>query len=278
MAIDFSLKKRKVKTMTEELEEIITNDKDYTFRLENFEGPLDLLYTLIKQSKMSLEEIKIADITSQYLLHMQQIPSLDLEQASSFIEWAAILLEAKSQKLLPKDEEELPEVDMEAYVKLKIQEYALLKDASIELAKIENNDHFYKEPDKSVNDYRIVLTDFNLEKMLDAFANLLARSQQKEMVAVEKKEIVKDRWTVADKMYVVAETLQNRKSVKFSSFFDNDYSRGEVITVFLALLELLKQQCIRVEQDDNYSDIQIVYVEEKDRQFQPELNNEISYE
>jgi len=264
--------------MTEEIEQIIPNEREYTFRLENFEGPLDLLYTLIKQSKMSLEEIKIADITSQYLAHMQQIPDLDLDQASSFIEWAAILLEAKSQRMLPRDEEELPEVDMEAFVKLKIQEYALLKEASVELSKIENIDHFYKEPDKSVNDYRIVLTDFNLSKMLDAFANLLAKTQQKEMVAVEKKEIVKDRWTVADKMNEVSNALQNRKSVKFSYFFEEDFSRGEVITVFLALLELLKQQYIRVSQEDNYADIDIVYVEEKDRQIEPELNIEISYD
>lgn len=238
--------------------------EDYNIKLENFEGPLELLYSLIKKSKMSIEEIKLADITSQYLEYMKNVSELDLEQASSFIEWAAILLEIKSQKLLPVENDELPEIDLEMLAKLKIQEYALIKEASYEIAVMENNDHFYKSPDKSANNARIILTEFNMDKLIEAFSHLLVKSSIKAVEKIEEKEVVNDRWTVAEKMNSVRNALISSKTIKFKSLFDDNYSKSEVITVFLALLELLKQQVAYVDQENVTDDITIHYVDNTD--------------
>lgn len=239
--------------------------EDYNIKLENFEGPLELLYSLIKKSKMSIEEVKLADITSQYLDYMKNVSELDLEQASSFIEWAAILLEIKSQKLLPIENDELPEIDLEMLAKLKIQEYALIKEASFEIALMENNDHFYKSPDKSANNARIILTDFNMDKLIEAFSLLLVKTSIKQVEKIEEKEVVNDRWTVAEKMNSVRNILVSSKTIKFKSLFDDNYSKSEVITVFLALLELLKQQVAFVEQEDITDDITIHYVDNENK-------------
>ena len=114
----------------------------------------------------------------------------------------------------------------------------------------ENVDRLYKQPDKSAGDTRIVFNQFNLDKMLDAFAVILMRAEDKANPEASKK-ISKDRWTVAEKIESIQTTLTFKDKVKFSELFDSDYSKGEVINVFLAVLELLKRQKIRVKQEDN---------------------------
>ena len=116
-----------------EVTEDIVSDK-LTFNLENFSGPLDLLLSLIKKSKLEIEDIEISKLTEQYLEVMKDISKVDLEIASEFIEYAAILIEIKSKKLLPKiqdaDEEDL---DEEYILKLRLREYQLFKEVNEKL-------------------------------------------------------------------------------------------------------------------------------------------------
>ena len=102
-----------------------------TFKLENFSGPLDLLLTLIKKSKLDIEDIQISELTEQYLEIMKDISEVDLEVASEFIEYAALLIEIKSKKLLPKivDNEE-DELDPEYILKLRLREYQYFKEVN----------------------------------------------------------------------------------------------------------------------------------------------------
>ena len=93
------------------LEQLIAVDTGCSFRLENFEGPLDLLLHLIKDAKLEISEVKLADITDQYLEYMAGLDELDLEKASDFIDLAATLIEIKSKSLLPRMEEEVAEED-----------------------------------------------------------------------------------------------------------------------------------------------------------------------
>lgn len=246
----------------ENLEESIL-ENDYKFVLENFEGPLELLYHLVKESKMSIEEIRLGDLTSQYIEHLKQLPELDLENASGFIQMMAILLEIKTNMLLPRDEEEeTPLDDLEYRTKLMYKEYELLKDASFELEKIDDVDKFYKEPDKSAGEYRFVLGDMTLESMLNAFSKMLTRLNEKQVETIMQKQIVKDRWTVAEKIDNIKETVVCKKKIKFSEFFEDDLTRSEVITVFLALLELLKRHIVKINQENTFDDIDVMYNEE----------------
>ena len=194
-----------------EAEEKVEN-LQLTFKLEGFEGPLDLLLHLIKENNMSIMEVKLSNITNQYLEYMKDIDTLDMEQATEFLNVASMLLEIKSKSLLPVEtdpNEEEDELDPETQLKMRLEEYKLFKEAGGALHEIENINRFYKQPDKSVGDTRIVFNQFNLEKLLDAFAFLLMRTKDKE--APPEKKINRDRWTVAEKITFLNNVLKEHK-------------------------------------------------------------------
>lgn len=232
-------------------------DTGYQFKLANFEGPLDLLLHLIKDAKMEITEIKLSDVTEQYLNYMAGLEELDMDKASDFIDIAATLIEIKSKSLLPRIEEETEEeVDPEAMLLRQLKEYKLFKEASEKLKQYENVDRFYKVADETVNDYRYVLKEMNIEGLLNAFANMLTRVKKEEEKIIPKK-IEKDRFTVAEKIISIRQNILEKKKMRFSDFFEEDYTRSEMINLFLAVLELLKMQEIIVKQQSTYEDIDI---------------------
>ena len=235
---------------------------DYRVHIGEFDGPLDLLLHLIKEAKIDIKNIFISKITEQYLEYMSQLEDLDLERASEFLEMAATLLEIKSKSMLPKPEEilEAGESDENRLMR-QLEEYKLIKDASERLRTLENVNRFYKAPDESVNDYRYILKSMTMDGLLDAFSMLLHKVE-KESVPILPKEIKKDRFTVAEKMIRIKDTILERRVVSFFELFDRDYSKSEIINTFLALLELLKMQLISAEQSGTYEDIVLKYNED----------------
>ena len=250
--------------MDNNTEDFVESSPHLTFKLDGFEGPLDLLLHLIKESNMSIMEVKISSITDQYMKYMENINELDMEEATAFLDMTSRLLEIKSRSLLPVEatEEDEEEIDPELQLKMQLQEYQLFKEAGGNLSKIENVDRFYKQPDKSVGDTRIVFNQLNLDKLLDAFAFILMRTKDRE--GPQEKKISRDRWTVADKIAFLTNILKDNKEINFFSLFDETYSKLEVITVFMAILELLKFQKIEVVQTERYADILIRRKEEND--------------
>lgn len=228
-----------------------------SFKLENFSGPLDLLLALIRKNKLEIEDVEISKLTEQYLEVMKDISTVDLEVASEFIEYAAILIEIKSKKLLPKiNESEEDELDEEYLIKLRLREYQMFKEVNEKLKTMESNDKFYKQPEKEAGKYRIVIKDMQLDMLLDAFVGIMHKVNKVEKQK-ESKEIVKEVFTVEQKIASIKDTLISRDRLKFSELFLETASKDEVITTFMALLELIKMQAIRVSQDDLFSDIQI---------------------
>lgn len=246
----------------EELQEMYADS--YSVRLENFEGPIALLLHLIKEAKMDIDNIHLADITEQYLDYIKNIDELDLESASEFIQVAAMLIEIKSKAILPVEPTEVDEdiIDPETYLKTRLKEYKLFQDASMDLQKIEDLDKLYKEPDKLAGNVKIVLKDMVLENLLDAFANLLTRVERKQEDK-EPKKIVKDRFTVAEKIVTIKAVIKERKQVKFTELFDEDNTKSEMLNIFLALLELLKLQLVKAKQSELFGEIDIFENEEK---------------
>ena len=235
-----------------------SNDSAIKYKLQDFEGPLDLLLHLIKEKKMDIMEVQLSEITDQYLQYIQNLKQSDMELATEFLIMATRLMEIKSFKMLPVEEiiDDEEQIDPELELKMQLQEYQLFKEASEGLHNIENVDRFYKSPDKSVGDPRIVFNQFNLDKLLDAFAMILMRTEDKNNPEATKK-ISKDRWTVAEKLASLKSVLKENNEINFFSLFDANYSKLEVITVFLAILELLKFQYAEVIQKDKYEDILI---------------------
>lgn len=229
----------------------------YNVKIEKFEGPLDLLLHLIKESKLDIQEIKLSEITGQYLDYLNSIDLINLENAADFLEVAATLIEIKSKKLLPRQEEIVEEEeDPETLLKRRLEEYKLFKDASERLKEIEDVNKFYKAPNKEAGDYRIVLKQMNIENLIKAFSTLLVKTQENSVVHNEK-TIERDRFTVEEKIFEIKSLLLNVDKLSFNSLVSDDFSRSEIINLFLALLELLKRQYIKVEQNEIYGDIEI---------------------
>lgn len=235
-----------------------TEESDYKFKLNQFEGPLDLLLHLIKITKIDICDIFLSDITEQYLEYMKDIDTVDIDKASEFIDMSATLLEIKSKHLLPKPVEEEDYEDPEERLIRQIEEYKLFKEESEKLSQIEDVNKLYKAPDNSVGEFKYELPDkLSLDALINAFSNLMQKMTIQAEVVQEKK-IVKDRFTVAQKISQIKDMLLEKKEFKFNDLFESTYSKSEIINTFLALLELLKRQYIMVNQNGLFDDIDIV--------------------
>ena len=243
---------------TQSTDMLLSSDA-YRFKLDNFEGPLDLLLHLIKEAKLDITTVKLADITEQYLEYMQDIKSVDMDKASEFITVAATLIEIKSKSVLPVEQEEEPDEESDEAILLKrLKEYELFKDASKKLRDIEDVNKLYRAPGKETEKVKVVIKDMVLDQLLDAFAKLLTREELKKAVQNEQpKKIVKDRFTVAEKIISIRNFAKERKRFEFNELFDDDMTKSELINTFLALLELLKLQTVKVIQSGTFANIVI---------------------
>ena len=255
-----------------------TEEDDYKFKLDQFEGPLDLLLHLIKVTKIDIRDIFLSDITEQYMEMMKSIEDIDIEKASEFINMSATLLEIKSRHLLPVENEEVDEEDPEQRLIRQIEEYKIFKEQGEVLSKIEDVNRFYKAPDNSVGEFKYELPEkLSSEALVNAFKMMMQKMSVKAEVVQEKK-IVKDRFTVAQKISQIKDVLLTRKTFKFKELFEESYSRSEVINTFLALLELLKRQYITVTQNNLYDEIDIVKNEDIDSILTETISNEFDGE
>ncbi len=240
-----------------EQEDMLLSSDQMRFKLDGFEGPLDLLLHLIKEAKLDIATVKLADITEQYLEYMQDIKSVDMERASEFITVAATLIEIKSKRAIPAEAEEEPDPESDEALLLKrLEEYKLFKEAGGNLKKIEDINKLYRAPGKETEKVKVIMKDMVLDQLLDAFAKLLTREELKKAVIDDTpKKIVKDRFTVAEKMISIRNFAKERKRFEFEELFGDDMTKSELINVFLALLELLKMQTVKVLQSGIFGKI-----------------------
>lgn len=237
----------------------------FVVKIENFDGPLDLLWFLIKRAKIDVNEIFVSQITDQYLQSIANLDSLDLEKASDFIEVAACLIEIKSKAMLPKlepqpEEEESPEKELIR----RLEEYRLYKEAGAKMKEQETVGLHFREPDDMVGKPKLVLSDMNISGLVNALQKLFGKLDQK---AKENrlKSIKKDRFTVEDKMAQIMEVFALNDEVRFEELFDNDYNKSEIITTFQAMLELLKNQFFTAKQDHPFGEIILYRKKENDK-------------
>lgn len=228
---------------------------DYSTKLKNFEGPLDLLLHLIKEAEIEIKDIFVSEVTDQFLKYMDGLSVLDVDKTSEYLNMAATLLEIKSKAILPKIEEIVEEEDPEQALIRQLEEYKLFKEASAKLKEQENVDRFYKDPDDDVGEIKIIYNKFNLNGLISAFSKLLMRVDDRKRQENTLKEIPKEVFTVKEKVDQIRSVLLDKKEVSFFEMFPHHYTRTELITTFQAMLELLKLQYITVEQRDLFDDI-----------------------
>ena len=249
----------------------VYDEDSYVIRLENFEGPIDLLWFLIRKAKIDISEIFVSQITDQYLKAMDQVERLDMEKASEFLQVAACLIEIKSKKMLPSPpivevpEDEDPEkILMRKLLEYKEKYYPIYKDASKKMKDFENTDSFYRAPDASVGKPRFILADMNMDGLVKALQKMFLKIEQKAKEN-QVKTIVRDRFTVEERSAQLREIFATTPSLKFDDLIEDDYSKIEIITTFQAILELLKVQFLHVVQDSPFADIVLEKMPEEDK-------------
>lgn len=238
---------------------------DYNTVLDDFEGPLDLLLHLINVAKIKIEDVFVSKVTEQFLDYiefMKTQPHRDVDKESEYLALAAQIIYIKSKSLVPVIEvagEEMggAEEEKRALIEqLKQREYELIKGETPKLKDMETIGYYFKDPETDFSKVKIVYKDFNINALLEAFANLMLRNESLQREKENIKEIPKDVHTVEEKVLLIRERLIEKKEIVFDSLFVT-YSRNEIITTFQALLEMLKHQYIMVEQESAFGTINI---------------------
>lgn len=228
-------------------------------KLENFEGPFDLLFHLIEKEEVNIYDIPIAKITEQYLALIEEAINIDLDIASEFLVMAATLLSIKARMLLPKLPRKLedePEIDPRDELVEKLLEYKKYKAASSFLQEQAGQAaRALTRPDES--EYFLTLfgvpelTEVSLNQITVIFAKILARIEKEpKIVKLHKREI-----TVSDKMNFILMLINQGNKYTFEEMFEFPCSRVEVVITFLALLELIRLRKVLVKQDNIFCEI-----------------------
>lgn len=232
-----------------------------TLRLNQFEGPLDMLLFLIGKAKIDIKDIFVSQVTDQYIQSVQDAQDLDMDDASAFIAMAATLLEIKSRSLLPKPKDETEEEDPEAALIRQLEEYQRFKQISQDMQGFEKAAAlmYQKLPEEyPLPPPTLELTGLTMDGLLAAFARVMARvEEEEEEETVQKaRRIIRDEYTVPR---CTAHILKHLKKgpVRFDKLFSEHPSRDEVVTLFLAVLELLRLGRTHVVQDGIFGDIML---------------------
>ncbi|MBR2861541.1 MAG: segregation/condensation protein A [Clostridia bacterium] len=227
-------------------------------KLNQFEGPLDLLLHLLDKDKIDIKDIFVSDITEQYLAYIAGIEEFDMENASEFLTVAAHLLEIKSRSLLPKPAPlEEGEEDPEAALIRRLTEYKMYKEAGEKLHSMEEETLkiYYKLPEEIHLQERIELNEMKLDSLMAAFNDVLKRFESK--TVKKQREIKRDAYTVKGKMAYIRRRLSSKKKMSFFEMFEDDGNKSEVVTTFAAMLELWKNRYLLLEQKETFGDITV---------------------
>ena len=234
-----------------------------TFQLKDFDGPLDLLSHLIGKAQVDIKDIFVSEITDQYIESVRNAPDLDMDDATDFLVMAATLLEIKSRAMLPKppkleEDEEDPE---EALIR-QLEEYKRFKETAAAMQQFEKaaQDIFTKLPEEyPLPPQETELVGLTLEGLTEAFLRIWARKpaadEDTEQNRYAPRDIRRDEHTVQECMLTLLHGIRRKGRMRFDEAFSDAPTREEVVTLFLAMLELLKLGEMHLEQEGVYSDI-----------------------
>lgn len=243
---------------------------EISYKLEKFEGPLDLLLHLIEKNKVSIYDIPIVEITDQYLEYVSRMEKQDLNLVSEFLVMAATLLDIKSRMLLPAEarEDEEEEDDPRAELIARLLEYKMYKYMAEELGEREEKAQkvLFKKPTipKEVAKYEApvdldqLLDGVTLDRLEKIFQSVLKRKEDKvDPIRSKFGTIQKEPVSLEDKMHDLIYYASQHKKWSFREFLMGQRDRFEVVVTFLAILELMKVGWIHLTQDSLFGDMQI---------------------
>lgn len=247
---------------------------EIAYKLNVFEGPLDLLLHLIEKNKVDIYDIPIITITEQYLAYVSEMQERDMDVMSEFLVMAGTLLQIKSKMLLPREEtEEEEEEDPRAELVRRLLEYKMYKYAALELKDMEldASHNLYKKPTipKEVEEYREevdpaeLVDGLTLSKLNDIFRSIMRKQVDKidpirsKFGTIEKEEI-----NIEDRMVQIREEVRGLKGINFRTLLETQPTRMNIIITFMSILELMKVGAITIRQEETFGEIVIDSLDE----------------
>lgn len=235
--------------------------KKYELKLDNFEGPLDLLCYLIDKNKMDIYKVSISDVANQYIQYLQKQEELNLEIASEFLVMASTLLLVKSKGLLPKDVEDEAELTEEELLR-RILEYKKYKEITkVFKEKIEVfSKRLYKLSDKIELPKQTLEKEFKPEDIIERYKILVERNKDKKNENAKNIEniAVHETYSVSEKVKDIFRELVRKPKFVFNKLFSlKEKPKAEVVTAFSGVLELSRRNKICAEQQEIFGDIVI---------------------
>ena len=227
-------------------------------KINQFEGPLDLLLHLIKENKMDIFDIKIEEITEQYLSYIKRQESMNLEIDSEYLVLASELIEIKSKLLLPHEKEVLDEDESDPREELmnRLLEYQAYKEITKTLKEKEliRQEIYTKAPSslkEFVDNDTDIKMDITLDDLVDAFQKFLERKKESKPLSTK---ITENEITVSSRRSDIKMILSKGKRISFFKLFPV-YTKEYVVATFLAILEMVKNKEIIITQNDTFDDI-----------------------
>ena len=229
---------------------------DYTLKINDFEGPLDLLLHLIKEAKMSVFDFSVEEIIKSYLDYINKMQEINLTIASSYLVMASELIEIKSRMLLPRQSEEDDEEDPKENLINRLVEYQKYKELTSDFKKLEleRKDIYTKLP-SDFNEYKQdkieLVSDVSVDDLIDAFKKFLER--QKDNIVLETK-VTKKGISIEQRRAEIKNIIFKRRKVNFFELFDV-LTREYLVVTFLAILEMTRKREINIKQENNFDEI-----------------------
>ncbi len=235
---------------------------DYSVKIDEFEGPLDLLLHLIKEDNIDIYDISIDKITKDYLDYINKMEELNINVASSYLVMASELMEIKSKSLLPSNKKEEvseneEEVSRERLIS-KLIEYKKYKEITSSFKELESlrKEIYIKSPENIKNYIDEKITndnDISVNDLIKAFSLFLER---KELEKPLNTKITNKEYSVKERKSSIRNILKERKKLEFTELF-NEYNKSFIVVTFLSILEMTKDNEIDLKQEDNFSKIYI---------------------
>ena len=235
-------------------------------KLKDFEGPLDLLLHLVSKYQMDIYDVPITEVIEQYLAYVSTLQAMRLEVAGEYMVMASQLMLIKSRKLLPKVAEVTDlEDDLEQDLLSQIEEYRKFKllGEQLEVKHQERAQYYSKAPTELIYEDAELVHDKTTIDLFLAFSNLLTK--KKEEFSKSHTTILRDEYKIEDMMVIVREALVEGQQLRLQDLFKETKDLQEVITLFLATLELIKTQEILLIQKESFGDIYLLKKNEENQ-------------
>ncbi len=235
--------------------------RKYSIKINNFEGPLDLLCHLIDKNKMDIYDINISEITDQYIKYIEQMEKMNLEITSEFLVMSSTLLYLKSKHLLPKQQDDEEEITEEELIR-RIIEYKKFKEITKKLKEnfLQYSKRFYKFPEEIELPKQKIEKDYDSTIIPKIYKELLQRNTEKinENASNIEKIAITETYTVGNTVKEMYRALVKFKKFTFNKLFSlKKHNRNEVVTAFSGLLEMSRRNKVITEQDELFGDIEV---------------------